>query len=79
MKTTIDYTKSAAPNFDAVQDIIEYLGWDKYDQLAPQMGKVTDVDTFIAYCSLAGIEGFPVRAWYDHLHGQGAFQKNFRL
>ncbi len=79
MKTTIDYAKSPAPNFDAVQDIIDYLGQAKYDTLAPEMAKVKDIDTFMAYCGLAGIQGFPVRAWYDHFHGEGAFAKGFRL
>lgn len=78
MHTKVDYTKSSAPNFDAVNDIMEWLG-DKYATVAPEMAKVTDTDAFMFYCGLAGIQGFPVRAWYDHFHGEGAFAKAFKL
>lgn len=78
MKTTIDYTNSPTKAFDAVEDIKEYLG-DRYRTCADYMKTVTDVDTFMALCGIAGIEGYPVRAWYDHFHGEGSFKKNFRL
>lgn len=74
MKATINYSKSPAPNFDAVNDIMEYLG-EKYSEIAPQIGKVLNTEHFAFYCGLAGIEGFPVKAWYDHFHGQGAWDK----
>ena len=79
MHATIDYSKSPAPNFDAVNDIIEWLGQERYDRVSPEMAKITDTDQFMMLCSLAGIKGFPVRAWYDHFHGQGAFEKAFKL
>lgn len=73
MHTTVDYRKSAAPAFDAVQDIKEYLG-DRYDGIAAEIGKVTDSTKFNNLCGFfLGIEGFPVKAWYEHFHGQGTW------
>lgn len=78
MHTTIDYNKSPALAFDAVQDIINYLGKAKYDDIAPQMAKVTSYGLFSNYCGLAGIHGFPVKAWYEHFHGQGTWDDSFK-
>lgn len=74
MKTIINYKNSPAPNFDAVEDIREYFG-DRYDTVSAEMRKIKDPDLFSSYCGFAGIEGFPVRAWYDHYHGGGAWEK----
>lgn len=70
MHYTRDYTKSPAKSFDAVQDIIEYLGEKKYNKISPLISTIKDQKKFAAYCSLAGISGFPVKAWYEHYHGQ---------
>ena len=72
MKTTIDYSKSPAPAFDAVEDIKEYLG-ERYDQIAPLIKAETNRDNFAMACSFAGIHGYPVKAWYEHFHGQGSW------
>ena len=73
MHTTINYGKSPAPNFDAVNDVKEWLG-AKYDTIAPEMAKVTNCYHFTCYCELAGIKGFPIKAWYEHFHGQGSWR-----
>jgi len=72
MKTTVDYSKSPAPAFDAVEDIKEYLG-AKYDVIAEDMAKITSATEFQFYCEFAGIQGFPIKAWYEHFHGQGSW------
>lgn len=77
MKTTIDYSNSPAKNFDALEDIKEYLG-GRYDEIAQEMKKIRRVDHFAFYCDLAGISGFPVQAWYDHFWGEGAYMKAWR-
>lgn len=71
----IDYSKSPAPAFDAVQDIIDYLGKKKYNEISPMISLVTHCGQFTMYCSLAGIKGFPVRAWYEHYHGEGTWKQ----
>lgn len=74
MKTTISYNQSPAPAFDAVQDIKEYLG-ERYDRVAPEIAKVKHCGQFALACSMGGIEGFPVKAWYEHFHGQGSWKQ----
>ncbi len=75
MHTTIDYSKSVTPNFDAVNDVQDYLG-EKYPEIARAMSTITDPYSFSCYCGLAGIQGFPVRAWYEHFHGQGSWNED---
>lgn len=74
MHTTVSYHNSPSPAFDAVQDIIDYLGKAKYAEVSPMMAEVTNCGQFAMFCSLAGIQGFPVRAWYEHFHGQGSWK-----
>lgn len=74
MKTTISYANSPAPAFDAVQDIIDYLGEERYNKISPLISYVTNCGQFAMLCSLAGIHGFPVKAWYEHYHGQGSWK-----
>lgn len=73
MHTTIDYSKSPAPQCDAVNDIKDYLG-PKWDQVSEMMRSVTHCGHFAMYCSLAGISGYPVCAWYELYHGQGSWK-----
>ena len=76
MRRTIDYTKSLTPKFDAVNDIMDYLGPEKYAELVEKgMNQFTNPRQFEFFCMLAGIDGFPVIAWYDHFHGEGAWDK----
>lgn len=74
MHTTIDYTNRPAKQFDAVNDIMEYLG-SHYAKIALDMAKVVNTEHFENYCGLAGIQGFPVRAWYNHFQGEGAWER----
>lgn len=78
MRTTIDYTHNPAKHHAAVEDIKNWLG-AKYDDIAQDMKRVTNPQRFRFYCMLAGIEGFPVLAWYDLFHGEGAFVKAMEL
>lgn len=76
MRQIKDYTKSLTPKFDAVNDIIDYLGQTKYDELIEKgIGKFTNINQFNFFCMLAGIDGFPVIAWYDHFHGEGSYER----
>lgn len=74
MHNTIDYSKSPAPSFDAVEDIRSWLGEERYKTVAPEMAKLNNCGAFAMYCSLAGVQGFPVKAWYEHFHGQGSWK-----
>lgn len=75
MHIDIDYSKSLAPNFDAVEDIRKWLGKERYTKLVNEgIGQIINHDTFALLCSFAGIHGFPVKAWYEHFHGQGSWE-----
>lgn len=74
MSHIVDYSKSAAPSFDAVKDIQDWLG-DRYDVVAAEMRQVQNRDAFRLACSFLGVRGFPVQAWYDHFHGGGAWDR----
>lgn len=74
MHHEVDYSKSPAPAFDAVRDIIDWLGQERYDKVAPEMAKHKHCGNFTMFCALAGIQGYPVKAWYEHFHGQGSWK-----
>lgn len=76
MHTTIDYSKSPSPTFDAVEDIKNWLGIERWDLFAPEMAKITHCGRFALFCSVAGIQGFPVQAWYESIHGQGTWKQD---
>lgn len=73
MKRIVDYTNSPCKSADAFNDIVEYLGEERYNKISPELSKITDCRQFEFYCSLAGISGYPVVAWYEHYHGQGTW------
>lgn len=72
MKQTRDYSRSAAPRFDALQDLIEFLG-DRWPKCNDHLKGVTDLRQFENWAGFAGVEGAPVEVWYDHIHGEGAW------
>lgn len=74
MHTTVDYSKSPAPAFDAVNDVMNWFG-DRWPSVTELMSRVKDPSDFRFYAAFSGVQGAPVRYWYDHYHGQGAFDK----
>ena len=72
---TIDYTnvKGGAARHQAIEDIKDWMGNSRFDALSPEMKLVTDPRQFQFYAGLTGVEGFPVEAWYDLYHGEGAY------
>ena len=74
MKITKDYSKSPAKRFDAVEDVKFWLG-NGFEKISRHLSRFTDPEDFQIGCSFVGVLGFPVEAWYDHIHGQGAFRK----
>jgi hypothetical protein len=74
MSNTINYTNRTTPAFDAVVDIQEWMGKDRWNKISPEMAKVRNREQFALYASLAGVHGFPVKAWYELYHGQGSWR-----
>jgi hypothetical protein len=74
MHQNFDYSKSAAPHSDAVIHVRDWFG-DRWDEISPLMKGITDPHMFRRWAAFAGIEGFPVEAWYDLYRGRGAYRK----
>ena len=74
---TVTYKNSPCPAFDAVQDVREWFG-SRHDTVAEQIKEYTNPNVFALACEFAGIRGYPVRAWYEHFHGQGSWDKWFQ-
>lgn len=72
MKTIVDYAKSPAPKADAVNDVKDYFG-TKWNEISAHMRQIKDVEQFELWANFAGVEGFPVKAWYDLYWGEGAY------
>ncbi len=75
MHNTVDYSKRLTPNFDAVNDVKSWFG-DRWDQISPEMAKITNPNQFALAASFGGIQGFPVKAWYELYHGEGSWDHN---
>lgn len=74
MSMTRSYAKSPAPAFDAVADIQFYLG-DKYARVRDIVKEIKDCEQFAIACSFVGIQGFPVKAWYEHFNGGNTWKE----
>ena len=74
MKTTIAYTQTdpAAKHAAAMVDIVDYLGIIKVKELTAlfrkDYPKIT-LDQFQVMMGFAGIEGYPAKAFYNHIYG----------
>lgn len=55
----------------AIEDIRDYLGPDNFQKFTREFKRVKDlsVDQFTFYASLVGVEGYPVKAWYNYCFG----------
>lgn len=53
----------------ALQDIREYMGDDKFVKVCLELrkGGKPEFESFQTACSFGGIQGYPVRALYEHL------------
>lgn len=54
----------------ALKDIAEWMGADRFarvDQLYREMAEPVSIDVFRLQMSFAGIQGYPVEAWYRSL------------
>jgi hypothetical protein len=76
MHYTIDYSKRTDKDVDAaaIRDIIDYLGEERFQQISAALKDgirqgVTE-DEFHLPLSFAGVQGFPVGAWYRTLKAE---------
>jgi hypothetical protein len=73
MHTDIDYSnlEGDAKVAKALEDIVNWLGWTKFTEIS----RIAHDDgvtwrQFWFACGIAGISGYPVRAWWLHLGNQ---------
>lgn len=75
MHTDIKYDQMdpIAKHNKAIADIKDFLGEDKFGQITKTFREVPQdqmpLDKFTNYASLAGIQGYPVKAWYNYIYG----------
>ena len=70
MHYTVSYEglSSQEKHDKALGDLKEYLGEDRFEQLTRELSRHPDLtlEQFEFYASFAGVQGYPVRAWYLH-------------
>lgn len=73
MHTDVDYTHlpEGAKAAKALEDIKNWLGdnFEKVEATFLNEGHIP-FDAFTVYCAFAGIQGYPVRVWYESLFGK---------
>jgi hypothetical protein len=73
MKNTVDYSKmnDAESFYNAINDCKAYLGTKKFNEITALAKKEpVDLHTWANMLGmLAGIEGYPVKAWYQYIFG----------
>lgn len=55
----------------AIQDIKDYLGEEKFEQLTKQCKEEypdLTLEQFRMSVSFAGVQGYPVKAWYNYIY-----------
>jgi len=69
----IDYTNRADKTAAALKDVEEWLGSKRFKDLSQHLKEYTDSRQFAFVCSFAGFSGFPVIAFYEHIHGKDSW------
>ena len=77
MKRIVDYTNRVTPKFDAVEDVKEWFGKDKWNEISPQMAQIKDPQQFAFLSGLGGVHDFAVEAWYDLYWGEGSYRREW--
>lgn len=70
MKQSINYSAldETAKETKALEDVKFYLG-DGYERICGHLREVTHYESFAFALSFVGVQGYPVRVLYNHLHG----------
>jgi|HubBroStandDraft_2_1064218.scaffolds.fasta_scaffold03417_10 hypothetical protein len=70
MHYDVDYSNKPDADLLALEDICDYIGRDKFNELTTMFQARTQLsfEQFSAWVSLTGVQGFPVRAWYKHCY-----------
>lgn len=78
MHFTKDYSASPAPMFDALQDLKDWIGEDRWDGFYAAASAVDNAfDLKLQLAIFAGVEGKPVEALWEAIHGQGTWEEAY--
>lgn len=71
---TVDYSNlnddPIAKHNKAIEDIKEYLGDDRFKTLTEKFKQMSpSLDQFELMVSFAGVQGYPVKAWFNYCYG----------
>lgn len=71
---TIDYSQSENKEEQAIQDIINYLGQERFDVISTEITKAikdgATVDDLTFPLAFAGVQGYPVIAWFNYCNAK---------
>ena len=70
----VNYSHLEEPNRSdkAIADLVEWLGEDRFTKLTEDFRKLKPMDheQFAMWLSIAGVQGFPVIAYWRHIWGE---------
>lgn len=71
---TVDYSNlnddPISKHNKAIQDIKEYIGDDRFETLTEKFKQMSpSLEQFELMVSFAGVQGYPVKAWYNYIYG----------
>jgi hypothetical protein len=69
----IDYSKSPTKAYDAIEDIKEFLGRERFTRITQTLSTARNPLHWRLALAFAGVQGYPVVAWYELVHGQGTW------
>ena len=72
MHTTIDYSNKSSNH--VIDDLKDWFGEEKFASLSKlfqeEFKESPSSEHFSMLCSIAGVQGYPVRVWYEYLWGR---------
>lgn len=72
MHYEIDYAElsPAEKQEKAIADTKDFLGAERFDKLTGEfkLYGYIEFEKFAFLCSITGVQGFPVKAWYKHIY-----------
>lgn len=73
MHYKVDYAElsPAEKQEKAIADTKDFLGEERFEMLTKNFKDYGSIEfeKFAFLCSITGVQGFPVEAWYKHIYG----------
>lgn len=65
----------------ALEDTRDWLGAERFEKITAELKREypnLGPGQFSLMVSIAGVSGYPVRVWFDHIYGDGAWESRAR-